>query len=122
MPDIVVLHVGTDTALLSTRTLVLQQAGLIVVPVTDVADGIKLFLAGDFDLVVLCHSLTLEQRNVMANLVHSHSSSIPVILVGKTNENDMTVDAVLSNHPVKLVKQLAEVLETPPHRRAASRS
>jgi DNA-binding response OmpR family regulator len=40
------------------RTLVLLDAGYAVQDVFDISDAVKIFKAGDFDLVIVCHSST----------------------------------------------------------------
>jgi DNA-binding NtrC family response regulator len=110
VPEIAVLHVGKDSTLLSTRSEVLRRAGFYVVPTASTVQAMKLFLAGDFDLVIICHSVPADERRSLANLVHSHSSSIPVVLITVSYENDLTVDATVQNDPRTLLINLPEIL------------
>lgn len=96
--------------LLSTRSEVLRRAGFNVVPTASTVQAMKLFLAGDFDLVIICHSVPAEERRSLANLVHSHSSSIPVVLITVSYEDDLTVDATVQNDPRTLLINLPEIL------------
>jgi CheY-like chemotaxis protein len=64
MPLTIVLSVGFDPALLMTRVLVLQSAGYLVEQASSVTKAIDLFQAGDFDLVLLCHSVPRKDRVV----------------------------------------------------------
>lgn len=54
-----ILSVGTDSMLLSTRGMVLQQTGAMVTS-TSPESGLLLLQSADHDLLVLCHSLTYQ--------------------------------------------------------------
>ncbi|MEO8725295.1 MAG: hypothetical protein ABI383_04160 [Acidobacteriaceae bacterium] len=118
MPAIVVLHVGIDSTLLTSRSEVLRRAGFIIVPTASVAEAMRIFLSGDFDMVIVCHSTSAAERRALVNLVHSHSSSVPVVLVTMFPEQDFIVDAVVDNEPKELARELARVLDQygPPHK------
>ena len=55
----VVLAVGFDSSLMRTRSLVLQSAGHRRVSII-AQGGVARFQTGDFDLILLCHSIPLE--------------------------------------------------------------
>lgn len=79
-----VLSVGSDHTLLGMRTLVLASAGYQVASALGPAEFVSKFFDGDFDAVVLCHSLTEDQRQRIAELVRRHSPSTPVVVLGRT--------------------------------------
>ena len=108
--SIVALHVGTDPMLLSTRTDVLRRTGLNIVPAASVAEAMKMFLAGDYDVVIVCQSVPADSRRALANLVHSHSSSVPVILITIIPEQDLLVDAIVNGEAAKLVEEMPQIL------------
>ncbi len=110
MADMVALHVGCDSTLLSTRTDILRQAGFSIVPVSTAAEATKIFIEGDFDAVILCHSVPTEERRILADFVHRTSSSTPVILIAVTYESDPAADAVIENIPTELVMQLPGIV------------
>lgn len=112
MPSTVVaLHVGVDPTLLSTRSDVLRRTGISLVSTTSAMEAMRMFLASAFDLVIVCHSVPAESRRALTNLVHSHSSSIPVILVTMFPEQDLLVDAIIDGQPAKLVEQIPQILD-----------
>ncbi|MEO8726200.1 MAG: hypothetical protein ABI383_08755 [Acidobacteriaceae bacterium] len=108
--SIVALHVGADAMLLSTRTDVLRRTGLRIVPASSVPEAVRMFLAGDYDLVIVCHSVPADSRRALTNLVHSHSSSVPVILVTIVPEQDLFVDAIVDGEAAKLVAEIPQIL------------
>src|SRR3954452_11632010 len=98
MPRNAILSAGRDRPLLFTRNRVLEEAGYSVTPATTAAETVERFFGGDFDLVILCHSIPLEERERIAQLVRMHSPSTPVLLLAhprprRYNFGDLTVDS-----------------------------
>lgn len=83
MPVIVILSVGLNPVLLETRKVVLGAAGYIVESAMSVGGAGARFAGGDFDLVLLCRSLPAEDRELLAGLVRTSGSTIPVVTVGR---------------------------------------
>jgi DNA-binding response OmpR family regulator len=80
MPLTIVLSVGFDPALLMTRVLVLQSAGYLVEQASSVTKAIDLFQAGDFNLVLLCHSVPRKDRDRLTSLIRDPGSRTPIVL------------------------------------------
>jgi DNA-binding response OmpR family regulator len=106
-----ILSAGRDRPLLTTRNRVLEEAGYLVTSTSTAAATVENFFDGDFDLVVLCHSIPLEERERVATLVRMHSPSTPVIALAdlptrRFNIGDLTVDSdansLLESIPVAL--------------------
>jgi CheY-like chemotaxis protein len=57
-----ILAVGQDPVLLKTRSQVLRAEGFTVVPVLSLIKAIGYLLEGDFDLILLCHSIPVQIR------------------------------------------------------------
>lgn len=57
MPRVVILSVGNDEALLRSRNAVLRTAGYVVIEASSPRHAMAEFIGGDFDLVILCHSI-----------------------------------------------------------------
>jgi len=57
-----ILSAGRDRPLLFTRNRVLEEAGYNVTAATTSAETVERFFTGDFDLVILCHSIPIEER------------------------------------------------------------
>jgi hypothetical protein len=106
----VVLQFGRYRLLLETRSKVLQMAGLSVVNTFTSEECAKEFLAEYFDLVILCHSLSIEERQLMASFVHRRNSSTPVILISMSEESDPSMNAVLGSEPQNLVRDVQKIL------------
>ena len=78
MPYTVVLMVGQDRVLTETRSQVLRIAGYTVVPAFTLRQAMDEFVSGDFDLVLICHSIpagcpgTAGGRAPEAHVAYSH--------------------------------------------------
>jgi DNA-binding response OmpR family regulator len=110
-PRAVILAVGLDSSLLRTRALVLQSAGYVVQSASSVKDAVRSFLAGDFDLVLLCHSVPSLERDRLTCLIRASGSHTPVASVsGNSCPNDAFVTATLEDGPDKLLRGIRDVL------------
>ena len=111
MPRVVVLAVGYDPVLLKTRGQVLQSEGYTVVSVRSLKRAITQFAEGDFDLVVLCHSIPQEDRQRLAYLIRGHSSRTPIVFVSSgLCQYEPSADLTTENNPDDLLSDLREVL------------
>jgi DNA-binding response OmpR family regulator len=111
MPQTVILSVGLDTHLLEIRNLVLKSAGYTVVTARSAREAIRVFQAGDFDLLLLGHCIPARDRERLAFLVRSFGSHTPVVCVANcSNQADSFADATLDANPKKLLLGLREVL------------
>ena len=64
-----ILSAGRDFDLLKKRNDALAEAGYIVVSAGGSYEAIERLLNGNFDLVLLCHSLAPEERRRLAGIV-----------------------------------------------------
>ena len=113
MPCTVVLAVGYNPLLLETRSQVLRSAGYTVVSVCSLKEAISRFLQGDFDLVVLCHSIPAHERERLAHIVREHTPRTPVIFVSPGfPQHDPFADVTIENDPNDLVTGLHEALRS----------
>jgi DNA-binding NtrC family response regulator len=79
LPSILVF--GRDPLLLETRRLVLEQAGFHVLSVADSAGVEKIVLAQPISLLVLCHSITDEERESVLKSAHSRRPDMKNIVL-----------------------------------------
>jgi DNA-binding NtrC family response regulator len=115
MRHIVTLSVGRDPLLLQTRGQVLLSDGYTVSSTLSVDQALQQFVTGDFDLVILCHSIPLRERERLADAIHKHSPNTPVVVVAAGyGSKDRAADAVIDNEPATLLQQLPKLLHKPP--------
>ena len=111
MEQVVILHLANESGLLEPRSPILKQAGYVVVPVFSVELALRTFAAGDFDVVLLCHSIPSSERAAFIGFVRKHSPSTPVVLISNTRiESTGGYDATVENDPEKLLRKLPLVL------------
>jgi CheY-like chemotaxis protein len=111
MAPTVVLSIGLDAELLSTRNSVLQSAGYSVVPALSLKEAVAHFAAGDFDLVLMCHSFPTKDKERLTSWIRASGSRIPVVSVsGRFNEDHHSDDMTINCEPGRLLVDINEVL------------
>jgi DNA-binding NtrC family response regulator len=115
MPHIVTLSVGRDPLLLQTRGQVLRSDGYMVSSTLSADQALQQFVAGDFDIVILCHSIPVREREKLAEAIHGHSANTPVVVVAAGyGGKDGAADAVIDNEPATLLQELPKLLRRAP--------
>jgi len=106
-----ILAVGNDSHLLDTRQLLLEAAGYLVVTASSAREAVDRFLAGNFDLVLLCHSISDKDRDRLACLVRASGSLTPVVTVaGCIGQHDGFATATIGSEPLQLLTEIRNVL------------
>lgn len=120
MAFLLVLAIGQDPVILSTRAKILRSAGYIVREASSVAEAAKMFQREDFDLVVFCHTLPVADRDSLSRTIRSSGSRIPIYVVASASAQFQVGvnDGILPSRPDELVKELKlAVLTGIPHLR-----
>jgi hypothetical protein len=120
MSLLLILAVGQDPTILSTRCSVLRSAGYLVKEASSVAECLHLFRDSDFDILLLCHSMPVEDRDRITRAVRSSGSRIPIYVVSPVSHvfTPGLADGVISSNPENLMKELERVLGIAPAGRA----
>src|SRR5688572_6580104 len=103
MPRAVLLSGGHDTLLMATRSEILRQEGYSVVQATTCTDLVAKFFAGDFDLVILCHTIREEERRRTTALIRKHSPSTPVLILAATEAEYWPYADATVSEPISLL-------------------
>jgi hypothetical protein len=109
---LLILSAGRDAVLLDTRNRVMRSAGHIVVAALDHASLVESFLNGDFDVLVLCHSIPLAERKQVAALARTHSPLTPVLMVSDADGPPLPFGKTVANEPVTLLNELRRAEQT----------
>jgi DNA-binding response OmpR family regulator len=64
-----ILSVGINHELLPLRNRVLREGGYAVEQQSDLSGVLHVFMGGDFDLVILCHSIPVKERQRIATAI-----------------------------------------------------
>jgi len=103
--------VAHDRVLAVTRSQVLRTAGYVVVTAFTPRQAIDEFVRGDFDLILLCHSIPGDARERLVTSLREHTSRTPIVSVASFDGHfDGFADATVENDPHLLVNSLREVL------------
>lgn len=106
--QIVVLSIGQDATLLLTRNQVLERAGYSVESYVNTAAAMRRFSDGDFDVVVLCHSVKREDRERLVAKMKASRPSAVLVFVSDGEEAgvaDVTVHSM--DGPAVLLHSIA---------------
>jgi CheY-like chemotaxis protein len=115
MSSLSILAVGQDPVLLKTRSQVLRAEGFTVVPILSLNKAIDYVLEGDFDLILLCHSIPVHIRERLVQRIREHTSSTPIVTVAAYSAQvDPFADVTVENDPEHLVADLHRVLQEKP--------
>jgi len=107
----VVLAVCMDSSILAIHDSVWKSAGFIVTSAGSIREAIERFRAGDFDLVLLGHSIPQENRERLTFLIRASGSHIPVASIGESfGDCDSFADATFGNEPTELLRGLGELV------------
>ncbi len=98
MPLVVVLAVGVEPSVLASQGSVWQLAGYQITSVRSIRDAIVQLRDGDFDLILLDHSIPVESRERLTFLIRTSGSRTPVVCVTDSAcDDDSFADATLRN-------------------------
>jgi CheY-like chemotaxis protein len=111
MPLTIVLSVGFDLSLLRARGLVLESAGYLIESASTVKGAADRFQSGDFDLVLLCHSVPRKDRGRLTSLIRASGSRTPIVsIAGNLGECDAFANATLEDGPNNFLAGIRDVL------------
>ena len=111
MPITHVLAIGLDSTLFEAQRRVLQSAGYLVTSAWSMKAAIDDFHEGDFDLVVLSHSLPMESREKLTSLIRASGSRVPVVCTTDSSADfDSFADATGGDERHELMREIGKVL------------
>ena len=109
---LVILSVGKDEPLLDSRNAVLRTAGYVVTKETSFRRALSTFNSGDYDAVLLCHSLDPKAVATFAKEIHKRSPRTPVVQVAAYWPYQRQSQVVpVEGEPQKMLASLRELIE-----------
>lgn len=104
MPETLVLSVSLDPIAQYAREAVLRSAGYIVVSTSSIKEAFHLFQDGDFDVMILCPTLSIKDRERLTGWIRASGSRIPIAWISSTpQEHIVFPDTSIEQNPVELV-------------------
>jgi CheY-like chemotaxis protein len=97
---------------LSSRCSILRYAGHVVTPLSSIAEAIELFRKADFDLVLLCHSVPVEDRDILTSAIRALDPNIPIYTVAALSRETPAgfADGLLSCSPRNLIGEIGQAV------------
>jgi DNA-binding NtrC family response regulator len=113
MPLTVVLTVGLDSWLLEAQKAAWRSEGYYVISTASIKEAINHFEAGDFDLVLLGHSIPEEARERLAFLIRATGSRVPLAcIVASSGQHDSFADATFEQDSSELLTDMGALLKS----------
>ncbi len=110
-----ILVYGRDPRLIDTRSLLLRRAGYTVLAALSLSDVIDALPSGPVDLLLLCHSLMMEdcERAIALTRAEWPASRTLVLIAGLCGCKDVKADAFLyaTEGPIKLLEAVSKLVE-----------
>jgi CheY-like chemotaxis protein len=108
-----ILVVGEDEALQNTRSALLRQVGTEVLSAS-VANAARTLTMRRFDLVVICHSLSLEEKIDITTLAHRPKAGTRVLQLVCPHDKELNeehiADVSVGADPKTFVDKVTELL------------
>lgn len=107
----IILSVGENVTLLETRNMILRAAGYIVESARSLKQAIDHCLAREFDVVIMCHSVSSKDRDCLTCWIRASGAPTAVVSVpGNLGEIDLFADANLEHEPERFLSGIKDVL------------
>lgn len=111
MRSVLILSIGQDALLLRSREQVLRKFGYDVRSVSDLPALEIEVLNGDYDVVLLCHTLTAQEIAGVVNFVRNVRPSVMLIgLFPFAGDMLQLCDAVSLTDPLLLNESIQEIM------------
>jgi len=121
MPITVVLAVGLDAWQLTGHSSALRSAGYVVISAMSSREAIAHFRAGDFDLVLLGDSISMEDKERLTFLIRVSGSTTPVVCIAKSpGDRNRFANATVKGDVNALLKGMRAALAKAAKARAVS--
>jgi CheY-like chemotaxis protein len=109
----VVLAIGFDPWQIEVQRTVWISAGCFVTAAQSMREALGEFMGGDFDLVLLNHSIPAEDRDRLTSWIRASGSRTPVAYITDSpgNPEDLAYSTI-QNEPHALPRRIGELLTT----------
>lgn len=114
MPQALVLSVGSDPRVLDTRELLLRSAGYSVVSAISIKEAVYLLKDGEFDVIVLCHTLPRKDCERLTGAVRAMGSRVPIVCVSGASfdGHNAFADATVDKNPAAFLRAIGDLLRS----------
>jgi DNA-binding response OmpR family regulator len=108
----VVLAVGVDTEMLEAESALWRSKGYFFLSAQTIQEAITHLHAGDFDIVLLDDSISLDKRERLVFLIRASGAQTPIVCMGdRPSECESFADATFGNDFRELFDGIRELLK-----------
>ncbi len=109
-----ILSVGKDPGLMSSRTLLLLNAGYAVQEAHALDKAKDLVHSDSIDITLLCHTVPEGEKRILIALVREKRSLMPVIYIRSYRHESVPRTCIgVDNEPEALLQSLKSVIQSP---------
>ena len=109
-----ILSVGNDPALMSSRTLLLLNAGYAVEEAFTLDKAKNLIHSDSIDVTLLCHTVPERDQRLIIYLVREKRNLMPVLCIRSCEHQSAPRTCIaVDNEPEALLQTLKSVVQTP---------
>ena len=102
-----VLSVGKDAILMSSRTLLLRNAGFAVQEAFSLDKAVTLVELDSIDVTLLCHTVPPDEKQVLISLLRKKKPLIPIVCIRSyAHESSTRNCTAVDNDPEALLQCL----------------
>ena len=115
MPSPHILSVGKDPTLMSSRTLLLRNAGYAVQEAYTLDKAKDLVRSDSIDVTLLCHTVPEREQRLLIYLVREKNRRLMPILCIRSHDHESVprVCTAVDNEPESLLRTLKSVVQGP---------
>jgi CheY-like chemotaxis protein len=116
-----ILSVGYDPILMPVRSMLLRQTGYEVVEAHSAGDALKRIKAGNFDLLLICHTVKQDEQDTLIEAMRLSWPAVPVLCLTTTPEYSDWMShcsAACSTAP-EFLADVSNAVRIPPGKRAS---
>jgi DNA-binding response OmpR family regulator len=115
----VILAVGVDSEILEAHSVLWASKGIFFLSAHTIQEAIVHLHSGDFDVVLMDDSISLDNRERLAFLVRASGSQTPIVCMGdRPSECAPFADASFGNDFRELLDGIRELLRHKHHARS----
>ena len=115
-----VLSLGYDDILMPLRSLLLHQAGYLVIETYSLGEVLKRLKVGGFDLLLICHTVPMDQREAIIDSIRQSQPGLPFLcLAAEQVYSDPEHRPPACNNGPELLSDVSNALAKAPGRRAS---
>jgi hypothetical protein len=119
MPIFCILSLGYDDVLMPLRSLLLHQAGYLVIETYSLGEVLKRLKVGGFDLLLICHTVPVDQREAIIASIHQSQPGLPFLcLAAEQVYSDPEHYSPAYNTAPEFLTDVSHALAKAPGRRA----